>query len=409
MAHSYLPFQRYDDEFKSLKEQVQGSLDGDNDDEESDFTGSLLKQCDELLQQMALEARSVPEASLKRELLAQVRTYKTEIQSLKDQHNRASLMSGRGAAANNHRERLLKQQDMLQNQNSQLDNARKVLEETEQVALEIGSELANNRETIESARGRVRIPTSTLSISWLDFVPQILPGKGTSSVETGIEAALILTDDHSKEIWKENFRKENPGIPAIIVDKCADVLSDAFQNIAPAQVKAALKPGGLKKIRPSLEETIVSGLEKNTIVQGLLFGNADRRELLKYLVSKALDYLLKDAETVLAEPSTKLVILDASREDIKQSMSTFQLFWYRVRYFPKQMVAIGVATAYISFSLYQQTKETVLVTTLVGTVTPVWQWGRKVSLSFLSGLLVFAKTVISKTSLMLSRLAKGTR
>ena len=106
---------------------------------------------------MALEARSVPEASLKRELLAQVRTCKAELQSLKDEHNKQSLMSGASSRnGSGHRERLLQQQDMLKNQNSQLDNARKVLEETEQVALEIGTELAHNRETIESAHGRVR-------------------------------------------------------------------------------------------------------------------------------------------------------------------------------------------------------------------------------------------------------------
>lgn len=155
---SYVPFQRYDNEFKSLKKQVQNSLQDDTfSDEENGQTGALLSQCDELLQQMALEARSVADAALKRELLAQVRTCKAELQSLKDEHNKQSLMAGsRGGGGSSHRERLLQQQDMLQNQNSQLDNARKVLEETEQVALEIGTELSNNRGTIESAHGRVR-------------------------------------------------------------------------------------------------------------------------------------------------------------------------------------------------------------------------------------------------------------
>lgn len=161
MAQSYTPFQRYDEEFKSLKKQVQDSLKDEEDDEEqqSNHTSNLLSQCDELLQQMALEARSVPEASLKRELLAQVRTYKSECQKLKDVYNKKALLAGSsssGRDGNNHRERLLKQQDMLLNQNSQLENARKVLEETEQVALEIGTELTHNRETIESAHGRVR-------------------------------------------------------------------------------------------------------------------------------------------------------------------------------------------------------------------------------------------------------------
>ncbi len=159
MAHSYIPFQRYDEEFKSLKKQVQESLrDEDEDEELASHTSNLLSQCDELLQQMALEARSVSDSALKRELLAQVRTCKAELQQLKDEYNKKALLAGAGGSrsGNNNRERLLKQQDMLLNQNSQLENARKVLEETEQVALEIGTELSHNRETIESAQGRVR-------------------------------------------------------------------------------------------------------------------------------------------------------------------------------------------------------------------------------------------------------------
>jgi vesicle transport through interaction with t-SNAREs protein 1 len=160
MSHSYLPFQRYDDEFKSLTQHVQESLQ-EFEDEESGQTGALLSQCDELLQQMALEARSVGEAGLKRELLKQVRTCKSELQALKDDHNKQSLMSSaRSGSGSSHRERLLQQQDSLTKQNSQLDNARKVLEETEQVAMEIGEELSHNRETIESSHGRIRQVTS---------------------------------------------------------------------------------------------------------------------------------------------------------------------------------------------------------------------------------------------------------
>jgi vesicle transport through interaction with t-SNAREs protein 1 len=170
MSHSYIPFQRYDEEFKSLTKQVKASLEesansqSDQDEESANNPSNLISQCDELLQQMALEARSVPDAALTRELLGQVRTYKAELQSLKDEHNKQSLLaSARGRAGENssqQRERLLQQQDMLKNQNSQLESARRVLQETEQVALEIGEELSNNRATIESAHGRVRQVTS---------------------------------------------------------------------------------------------------------------------------------------------------------------------------------------------------------------------------------------------------------
>ncbi|VEU36100.1 unnamed protein product [Pseudo-nitzschia multistriata] len=160
-------FQRYDDEFQSLTRQIKAAFNANSGgyrDEEAGETanpGEAIEQCEELLQQMALEARSVPDASRKRELLVQVRNYKSDLQTLKDEDNKRSLMAsargnGAGSGSDEHRERMRKQQEMLQNQNSQLDSARRVLQETEQVALEIGEELSNNRATIESAHGRVR-------------------------------------------------------------------------------------------------------------------------------------------------------------------------------------------------------------------------------------------------------------
>jgi len=163
-------FQRYDDEFQSLTRQVRASFHeegGFHDEEVGDIGESpveCLNQCDDLLQQMALEARGVPDANLKRELLARVRSYKTELKQIRDEDNKRSLMSSaRGAGSSSdeqHRERMRQQQDMLHNQNKTLDSARRVLQETEQVALEITDELSSNRATIESAHGRVRQVTS---------------------------------------------------------------------------------------------------------------------------------------------------------------------------------------------------------------------------------------------------------
>jgi len=170
-------FQRYDEEYSTLIKEVKDSFDGGYKDEESGgsvgetskiSTGDILDQCNELLQQMALEARSVQDALLKRELLGKVRNYKNEIQTLTDKNNKQSLMSsargngvgGGNSSASQNRERLLEQQQMIQNQNDQLDSARRVLQETEQVALEIGEELHSNRATIESAHGRVRQVTT---------------------------------------------------------------------------------------------------------------------------------------------------------------------------------------------------------------------------------------------------------
>ncbi|OEU16099.1 hypothetical protein FRACYDRAFT_185441 [Fragilariopsis cylindrus CCMP1102] len=162
-------FQRYDDEFATLTKQVKSSFNDNNNNGETTNTsaGDMLDQCDELLQQMALEARSSEtDAGVKRELLVKVRNYKNEIKSLKDENNKRSLMSSRnnsgigGGNNNSQKQKLLQQQEMMTNQNNQLDSARRVLQETEQVALEIGEELQSNRATIESAHGRVRQVTT---------------------------------------------------------------------------------------------------------------------------------------------------------------------------------------------------------------------------------------------------------
>jgi vesicle transport through interaction with t-SNAREs 1 len=155
-SSAYVSFDRYADEFQSLTSQLEGCLEA-QDDDDMDSAGHLLSQCEEILQQMALEARSVSDAGQKRELLGRVRTAKAALEAHKTQYERQSLMaSSQRNAGSGNRERLLQQQDMLKNQNSKLDNARRVIEETEQVALEITSELHSNRDTLESAHGRIR-------------------------------------------------------------------------------------------------------------------------------------------------------------------------------------------------------------------------------------------------------------
>ena len=93
---------------------------------------------------MTLEARSVTGAALKRKLLGKVWSCKSELHSLIDKYNQHLLMAGASKSdSGGHREQLL-QPRHVKNQNSQLDNAQKVLEETEQVALEIGMEWLHN-------------------------------------------------------------------------------------------------------------------------------------------------------------------------------------------------------------------------------------------------------------------------
>jgi vesicle transport through interaction with t-SNAREs 1 len=158
-SSSSTSFERYDDEFSSLLQQIQSSLD---QEPPSPYTQGLLQQCDDLVKQMALEARSVNDASLKRDLLAKVRTCKSQYQALQQQNEKQSLWGGR-TNNNTHtaagtKERLLLQQNenSLAAQNETLERARRTMQETEAVALEITEELGHNRETLMSAHGRIR-------------------------------------------------------------------------------------------------------------------------------------------------------------------------------------------------------------------------------------------------------------
>lgn len=155
--YSRINFDQYDEEFASISQQVQKAL---SEDPPSVYSSNLLQQCDDLVQQMALEARSVPDASLKRTLQAKVRSCKEEYQRLLNESERQGLLGGGagggGRGSENERMRLQKNEDMLSSQNETLERARRTMQDTEAVALEITEELGQNREKLISAHGRVR-------------------------------------------------------------------------------------------------------------------------------------------------------------------------------------------------------------------------------------------------------------
>jgi len=152
MSDASAQFARYDEEFRSLMQQIENSLDREPPGQ---FTENLMQQCDDLIKQMALEARSTP-PSVKSELLAKVRQCKQEFQQMQSRADKQSLMMGGSERSHSDRMLLQKNEDQLAAQNETLERARRTMEETEAVALEITEELGNNRETLLSAQGRVR-------------------------------------------------------------------------------------------------------------------------------------------------------------------------------------------------------------------------------------------------------------
>lgn len=181
MSTSVIPFSRYNEEFSSIQTQIRSNLTIVTEALENDpsdpniqskmsLANNLLTQAKDLLKQMTIESRSVDDKALKAECQKVVRVAKgnhanlvDDVKAVQTEVDRKSLMKGgrdiesgnpaRNSAA---REHLLKTNNTLQSQNSTLDNARRIMAETEDVALEITEELSRNREAIESANSRVR-------------------------------------------------------------------------------------------------------------------------------------------------------------------------------------------------------------------------------------------------------------
>jgi vesicle transport through interaction with t-SNAREs protein 1 len=175
------PFERYDAEFLSLMEQVKSRLrnvsttstsGGSTTDADMKYTQGLLSQCDDLLKQMQVEARSGDNGSTRQEWLQKVRVCKAQLANLRDdfqtvksQVDREALLlssniegdaTGGYTNSNKQRERLLQTNSQLRKQNETLERAQRVMVETEEVAMEITTELGRNREKIATAHQRVR-------------------------------------------------------------------------------------------------------------------------------------------------------------------------------------------------------------------------------------------------------------
>lgn len=125
---------------------------------------SMLVTASDLVKQMEMEVRGEGDPGARRELAARIGRSKQALGGLQADYRRAreaedrrGLLgdAGNGASAEQ-RQRLLKANDLLEDQNDRLGNARRVIQETEDVALEITEELGRNREKIESAHSKVK-------------------------------------------------------------------------------------------------------------------------------------------------------------------------------------------------------------------------------------------------------------
>jgi vesicle transport through interaction with t-SNAREs protein 1 len=157
-------FDAYDQEFTSLTQEINKSIQ-ELKNEKGDKSSSLIRlieglfsQSSDLIKQMEVEVRS-HDPQTRKVLNDKVGQYKKSVASLKtdfertkEQSKRSALIGDRSAGD---RQRLLDGNDKIRQQNDTILRAHQTVMETEDVALEITSELSRNREKIESARGKV--------------------------------------------------------------------------------------------------------------------------------------------------------------------------------------------------------------------------------------------------------------
>lgn len=150
MSSGYTPFDEYRNEFRNLIRAIEERLRDQSDTEE------LLKQCEDVLIQMKIEARSASGSSLKRELMDIHQACQMQLASYQSiNRQKEELFSGRLEDAKNPKDRLVATRNKAEAQNSQLESALRSIRETEELAGEIGQELGRNRESIQRAQGNV--------------------------------------------------------------------------------------------------------------------------------------------------------------------------------------------------------------------------------------------------------------
>jgi hypothetical protein len=192
-----------------------------------------------------------------------------------------------------------------------------------------------------------------------------------SIIESGTEAALLLGDKKRQDIFKKDVNKQFPMIPPAVLDVCMDALSASFQNVAPVDLKKALKPGGMDKVRSRIEATVVQTLKKQQVINNIPLSNQDKTELLEYIVGLSMDHLLKDVEVALMAPALKLQTLEREQYEVRKYMTRRQLIWYRLRYFPASSIGFALLIVWTSYLTYHQFKDTFLLSSITSAITQI--------------------------------------
>lgn len=208
--------------------------------------------------------------------------------------------------------------------------------------------------------------TTPLAVGSLpDFLFSKRPENKNDFLVSGVDAALLLGDKKRQSVFKQDLGKQFPWIPPGVLDICMDALSTSFDNVTPCDLKKALKPGGLEKVRPKIEASVVKSLKTQQMIQDIPLSEDGKNKLLQNIVKLSLDYLLEDAQAALIAPALKLQTLEREQSEIRRYMTFWQVTWYRLRHFPIRSIGFVLLLGWTVFLTFQYYKNTALISSLI--------------------------------------------
>lgn len=227
----------------------------------------------------------------------------------------------------------------------------------------------------------------------------------SNNIEVGIQTAQLLMDSKRHGILKKKMKQQFPIVPDVVLDSIIDTIARAFTKVAPEKLRIALQPGGMDQVRPDLERVIVRIVLEHPVIQSiLLLDDRDKTLLVQTIVSKAIDYVLRDAQEVLAAPEVRLETLEEQLTEIKALMGPRRLFLYRLRHNYKRF-ALLLAISMSSIVIYQLRDAPVMVRLLELSRSSASRSSECLSW-FIANFTVFSNTVQSKLASVLAFLQK---
>ena len=232
-------------------------------------------------------------------------------------------------------------------------------------------------QSIQSSR--VLRPPSYLfakaNFKWQPFFVDVFTNKDKKNgMELGVQTAQFLLDKNRQAALKKDLKTKFPMVPASVMDGTIDMVAQSFATVAPSELRQALQPGGMAKMRPTIQKKMVQSLVTQKVIRDIpLLVKADKQKLCETVVDLALDYVLQDAQELLAAPQVRLEALNIKKQEIYKQMGWKKLTIYRIRHNPVKVALTVIVSAFL---LYQQRK--------VPVVLAMMSWIQTASVSLIS-------------------------